>query len=205
MENIVGVIDMDGFRIQKRFLCKELGLLKVGDDTASSFVFDIGVRWSDLDKKDTRCCKYLIRKSINFRWEYLVAHRLTLWRHWKSWSLIFTKAYKRDGKSTLAYKGGILERDLLKRLGIPSVNLECFGCPTAEALFDALVWLETCGNHTKLNAYHHCAKVEVEAFGHWLTNQVHWWKEKGKKTKQTTKKNGSFKNHQTKLTKMIEE
>ena len=110
MENIVGLIDMDGFWIQKRFLCKELGLLKVGDDTASSFFFDIAVRWSDLDEKDTRCCKYLIRKSINFRWEYLVAHRLTLWRHWKSWSLIFTKAYKRDGKSTLAYKGGILER-----------------------------------------------------------------------------------------------
>ena len=62
MENIVGVMDMDGFRIQKRFFCKELGLLKVGDDTASSFFFNIGVRWSDLDEKDTRCCKYLIKK-----------------------------------------------------------------------------------------------------------------------------------------------
>ena len=35
--------DMDGFRIQKRFFCKELGLLKVGEDTASSLFFDIGV------------------------------------------------------------------------------------------------------------------------------------------------------------------
>ena len=70
---------------------------------------------------------------------------------------------------------GAISYDQLKRLGIPSVNLECFGCPKAEALFDALVWLETCENHTELNAYHHCAKLEVEAFGHWLTSQVHWW------------------------------
>ena len=133
MENIVGVMDMDGFRIQKRFFCKELGLLKVGDDTASSFFFNIGVRWSDLDEKDTRCCKYLIRKSRNFRWEYLVAQRLTLWWHWKSWSLIFTKAYK----------------------GMESRRWHI--------------------REESLSAYHHCAKVEVEAFGHWLTNQVHWW------------------------------
>ena len=46
--------------------------------------------------------------------------------------------------------------------------------PKAESLFDSLVWLETCGNHIELNAYHHCAKVEVEAaFGHWRTNQVY--------------------------------
>ena len=43
------------------------------------------------------------------------------------------------------------EKDLLGNLGIPAVNLESFGCPKAEHLFDALVWLETCGHHTELN------------------------------------------------------
>ena len=131
--------DMDGFRIQKRFFCKELGLLKVGEDTASSFFFDIGVRWSDLDEKDTRCCKYLT-KQIHKRPSGVP-------RGTKAYSLKaleklvinFYKGVRTDRKSTLAYKGGILERDLLKRLGIPSVNLECFGCPKAEALFHALV------------------------------------------------------------------
>ena len=173
MEDVLGIIDLDGFRIQKRFLCKELGLLKVGDDTASSFFFDIGVRWSDLDEKDTRCCKYLIKKIHKLP---LGVPRGTTAYPLKALEKLvvdFYKGIRRNGKSTLAYKGGILERDLLKRLGIPSVNLECFGCPKAEVLFDALVWLETCGNHTELNAYHHCAKVEVEAFGHWLTNQIH--------------------------------
>ena len=48
MENI-GIMDMDGFTIETRFLCKELRVLKVGADTASSFFFDIGVRWNDLN------------------------------------------------------------------------------------------------------------------------------------------------------------
>ena len=78
-----------------------------------------------------------------------------------------------DKESTLAYKGGHNEPDLLTRLGIPSVNMERYSCPKAELLFDDLVWLQTCGNHTEHNAYHHCAKVEVETFGHGLSNQVY--------------------------------
>ena len=162
------------FFTEMKALCKELGLLKVGEDTASSFFFDIGVRWSDLSQKDERHCKFLIENI----------HKLPLGvpRGTKAFPLKslegivvdFYESVKKNKESTLAYKGGNLERALLKRLRIPSVNLESFGCPKAEALFDALVWLETCGNHTELNAYHHCAKVEVEAFGHWLANQVYW-------------------------------
>ena len=34
----------------------------------------------------------------------------------------------------MAYKGGHLERDLLKELNIPTVNLEDLGCPYLELL-----------------------------------------------------------------------
>jgi hypothetical protein len=30
-KQIIGIIDMDGFLTQKKILCKELGILKVGD------------------------------------------------------------------------------------------------------------------------------------------------------------------------------
>ena len=153
MENIVGVLDMDGFRIEKRFLCKELGILKVGEDTASSFFFNIGVKWSELSPKNQRSCNFLTKKI----------HKLPIGlpRGTKAYPLraleeivaTFYQQVKGNKKSTLAYKGGDIERDLLKRIGIPSVNLESFRCPKAEALFDNLVWLETCGNHTELNAY----------------------------------------------------
>ena len=44
MEQTVGVIDMDGFVINKTFYCKELGVLKVGIDEGDSYLFHIGIR-----------------------------------------------------------------------------------------------------------------------------------------------------------------
>ena len=63
-----------------------------------------------------------------------------------------------DGRerSTMAYKGGHFEKDLLARLHIPSLNLECFGCSKVGELIDQMIWVETCGNHTMCNAYLHC-------------------------------------------------
>ena len=78
---------------------------------------------------------------------------------------------KENEESTLAYKGGHFERDLLRELKIPAVNLEDFGCPKAKFLFEKLIWLETCGQHLATHAYQHCPKVEVEAFVTWLKEQ----------------------------------
>ena len=79
--------------------------------------------------------------------------------------------YNDIGQKTVAYKGGNIERDLLKKLNIPGINLEVFGCPKAESLFNKLAWLETCGQHIGTDPYKHCPKVEVEAFGVWLKEQ----------------------------------
>ena len=37
LNDIVAVMDMDGFTVNKKFYCKEMGLLKVGDIAARSF------------------------------------------------------------------------------------------------------------------------------------------------------------------------
>ena len=36
LSDVVGILDMDGFVINKRFYCKELGVLKVGEAAARS-------------------------------------------------------------------------------------------------------------------------------------------------------------------------
>jgi hypothetical protein len=83
------------------------------------------------------------------------------------------KLYDNTCKNSLiAYKGGNYEKNLLADLNIPSVNLECFGCPKAQKLFDQMIWLETCGKHLTVDAYQHCPKVEVEAYGLWLEEQL---------------------------------
>ena len=83
----------------------------------------------------------------------------------------FYQTVKQSRNSVLAYKGGHYEKDLLASLTIPGVNLENFGCPKAGELMRDLVWLESCGNHIVPDAFAHCPKVEVEAYGLWLEKQ----------------------------------
>ena len=162
---------MDGFQIGENIFFKELGLLKVGSKKATSYFFDISLRWDALTEKDKRTCGYVIRNI----------HKLTFGvpRGWKAMPLEqlpaivkeFFAKQKQNGESCLAYKGGHLERDLLRELEIPSVNLEDLGCPKADKLFNQLGSKKNCGKHLQRDAYHHCAKVEVEAFAHWLRQQ----------------------------------
>jgi hypothetical protein len=79
------------------------------------------------------------------------------------------KEFFSEPDALVAYKGGHFEKDLLHRVGIPSINLESSGFPKAELLFKDLGWVETCGHHLTPNAYHHCPKVEVGAFAMWLS------------------------------------
>ena len=61
MNAIGGIIDMDGFTIDKKFYCKELGMLKTDKEVAVSYHFDIGIQWEDLSYKDRKTCMYLTR------------------------------------------------------------------------------------------------------------------------------------------------
>ena len=61
LSDVVGIIDMDGFLINRKFYCKELGILKVGDLTAHSYFFDIGLNWLDLSPKDRKSCAFVMK------------------------------------------------------------------------------------------------------------------------------------------------
>ena len=60
MNEIVGIMDMDGFVVERKFYCEELGLLKVGNDIARSYFFDMGLQWCNLSEKEKRSCTYVI-------------------------------------------------------------------------------------------------------------------------------------------------
>ena len=61
---IVAIVDMDGFTINKKFFCKELGFLKVGNAATQSCFFDIGLPWANLTTKDKKLCNY-VKKHIH--------------------------------------------------------------------------------------------------------------------------------------------
>ena len=56
------IVDMDGFYVNGKFYCKELGLIKIGNSEASSFFFDIGLRWNKLSDKDKNTCNHVKKK-----------------------------------------------------------------------------------------------------------------------------------------------
>ena len=168
----VGIVDMDGFTINRVFYCKELGMIKVGDAVGRSVFFDIGICWADLSAKDKTTCRYVMQKIHKLRFGVprgvesieITALEGIVWD--------FYPAVWQDTNSVIGYKGGCCERDLLASIGIPLVNLEWLGSPKAKGLIYCLVWLETCAKHTVSDAYLHCPKVEVEAFEQWLQSKL---------------------------------
>ena len=169
MNSIVGIVDMDGFTVARQFRCRELGVIEVDKDVAKSYLFDIGIRWLDLSPVDRKTCMFVMR---NIHKLPFVASRGSFpLRDLNGIVKTFYDNVKQNEESTIGYKGGHFKRNLLKQLKIPSVNLEDFGCPKAEFLFNKLVWLETCGQHIGTHPYQHCPKVEVEAFAAWLKEE----------------------------------
>ena len=161
MDSITAIIDMDGFTVEKRFYCKELAMIKKNDTYATSILFDLGLKWNQLNEKDKKSARYLEKHIHKIRFNSPSTVPLSNLPE-------IVKNYFSEPNTLVGYKGGHFEKDLLDQLGIPFINLEHFGCPKAEQLFQKLGWLETCGHHLTPDAYHHCSKVEVEAFAMWL-------------------------------------
>ena len=169
MNTIVGIIDMDGLTANKTFHCRELGLINVNEDTGISYHFNTGLKWTDLSLKDRKSCGYVCRHIMKL--PFTARQELPL-SHLPAIVKDFYNAMKTSETSSLAYKGGHFEKDMLRKLNIPALNLELFGCPKADHLFYKMIWLETCGKHFGINPYRHCPKAEVEAYRTWLKENM---------------------------------
>ena len=101
----------------------------------------MGICWRDLTPKQQRQCMFLTR---NIHKLLFGVPRGAKAFHIDSLGTIAKNFYDRvklNTLSSIAYKGGHFERDLLNKLQILSTNLESFGCPKANLLFDRLVGL----------------------------------------------------------------
>ena len=126
--------------------------------------FDIGICWTDLMAKDKETYKYVMQKIHKL--PFGVPRGVDA-KNLSALESIVADAYRgmrQNKRSVITYKGSQYERNLLASLGIPSINLEKFGCPKTEVLIKRMFWLETCGNHIVNDTYSHCPKVEVEAY-----------------------------------------
>jgi hypothetical protein len=95
---------MDGFFIQKRFLCKEFGILKVADVSAKSYFFDFDLCLSDLDEKSRRHCLYLKYKTHHLPFGLPPNSNAIKLVELETIVRSFYDNYKTDHKSKIAYK-----------------------------------------------------------------------------------------------------
>ena len=174
LSDVVAIFDMDGFLINKKFFCKELGIIRVGDVAAQSYFFNIGVNWWDLSAKDGKTCAYVINHVHRLPFGIPPAVKAYSISALGNIILELFKGMCKTKNSVIGYKRGHYEKDLLASLSIPAIDLEKYGCPKAKDLIKTMVWLETCGHHLVPDAYFHCPKVEVEAYAQWLENIIYW-------------------------------
>ena len=167
LNQVCGVIDLDGYLIKKTFTVREMGWCNYKcTETYSYHYFPA----NPFPKDDVKACQTIT-------YVYNRVHGLAYYpkyrcRSPKRWENDFLNIYEKQPKDRpfVAYKGGHLEKDFLKRLGIPSINLELFGCPK----FDDMTRLQTitsCGHHLHPSR-HHCPKVECFHFIKWMLNNL---------------------------------
>ena len=169
MEHICMIVDLDGYRVKHQpYIVRELGLYSL-QHGSFSWCLENKLPYLSLEKRD--------RKTVNYVYHHIHGLRFESSKQEKALPQpmvkpIMESAYLRSRTqqhTTVAYKGGCLEKNLLNELQIPCVNLEDFGCPKVEKLMGMDEGF-TCGRHKKPT--HHCPKQETYLFYRWMQSQL---------------------------------
>lgn len=187
MDRICGVIDVDGFSLNKdTFYTRELGYVALTrnekDVVSYSFRFNLSPFVSRLQPADWTTILYCKRfvHGLSFRPLPHEKHILPYTRLREKIVQCYNES-KTEERPIVAYKGGNFEKRLLANENIPSLDLEKYGCP----LFDNLPLSTTasmvrdCGYHrpvtcrkTQSPKRAHCPLVECVAFANWIRHNV---------------------------------
>ena len=167
MDQITLIIELEGFCLSSCFIVRELGWCTIQGENDSQHFYS-RLRYKELNYKDRRTVNYVNKHIHGLRFE--AAYREAALPQRDVEGVI--RALYRGG--LVAYKGGHLEKDLLDKMGLPSVNLEELGCQKTDSL-----WSKTdndgasCGCHKKdLFKMVHCPKQETFLFFQWLKQQL---------------------------------
>ena len=168
LDKVCVVIDMEGFKVCKKFVVRELGWCDYRGVECEAFQYRPKLPFSALTPQDQRAARYL-KRSV---------HGLSYYpRTWEAHEVddvckdvvnVYMR-HKSQQRQYVGYKGGHYEKDLLRNLHIPSFNLELAGCPRFDQM-PRLCTMASCGEHVD-PVKHHCAKVECYHFVQWVRAQ----------------------------------
>ena len=172
LERICMYIDMEGFFLPK-FHARELGYANYLGGSGSKHYW-MPMLYTDLVPSQQRQANFVTRRIHGLPFtpthfedaspqEQLVQDVTDLY-----------KLYMTEDKPVIAYKGGHIEKDLLKELELgPFVDLEDFGCPKVVDLIHAGLGQEVwdCGLHQG-NGAAHCAMAECQILREWVDYKI---------------------------------
>jgi hypothetical protein len=170
------VFDADGFRVNRRFLAKELAIGDMLLNTVELRHFEVG-SFYELHPLD--------RTSIKYATNHI--HGLKFFDYYEDLEQDLVLDYIREmcekaekENVLVAYKGGNIESDYLKTVGYAhlGVNLEDYKCPKVEALIEKYNDIcpkdYSCRRHMRLNSGRiaHCSRMEVHYFMEFVKREI---------------------------------
>lgn len=177
MERICLIVDFDGFQLKGRpFLVRELGYVSTTSNDCGVASFDLsGV---PVYPEDLPTVRYVRRFIHGLPFHPKFDEHARPYDTLDDYILQLYHRYKTSSRDLVAYKGGSCERIKLQQLGVPSVNLEAFGCPKYDVLLqdddDRTGEEHCCRLHDRSygGKVFHCALAEVKAFKRWLLRTI---------------------------------
>ena len=184
LERICLYIDMEGFFLPK-FHVRELGYVTYLGGCGSKH-YCLPMKYTDLMPSQQKQAAFVTRRIHGLPFtpthfedaqpqEQLVQDVTDLYQ-----------LYMTEDKPVIAYKGGHIEKDLLKELELgPFVDLEDFGCPKVEELIHMGLGYEVwdCGLHQGMGTAH-CAMAECQILRDWVVFKINQLKKNNEQCEQ---------------------
>jgi len=170
MDNICCIISFEGFLVGGKYLVREMGWVNVRTGKSDSIRFNLQPYYSKMcqNSKDKSGVAYITNRISGLSFKPASGEHTIDLDLLDSKILEIYNSCKSDDKDTVAFKGGQVEQDVLKRLGIPYENLEDFGCSKYKELKENHM-TTTCGFHMKGLP---CPLDKVIAFKAWVLNHM---------------------------------
>ena len=165
LQRVCLIVDFEGFFVKKAFLYRELGWRNWSGERGSRR-YKLPYRFVQLSDKDKRTANYTTNHVNGLPFNARPMEAAVPSDRVPDDVVSLYERHRTTTRDVIGYKGGNAERDLLHKLGIPSVNLEDFGCPKFEHL--VICGFEPCtgcGSHIRPS---HCAMVECDVFFRWV-------------------------------------
>ena len=185
LDKVAVVLDVESFFVDGKHEPRELGWLD-HRGVSGNVKFKMPCKFDELSDKDKRTALFVIRKITGLPFENNPVEQALDGDELGTVVRALYQNSKTQQKDLVAFKGGHIERDLLRRLDIPSIDIEEHGCPKyVDMLKAGHKPKRNCGQHA-IGSHFHCSTEECHGFFKWIRQRLEERKHNSRLKKRTT-------------------